>query len=297
MKPTNNDSLARRRTARSPRGVALFILAAIAGGALLLWIVPLLLTAGADGSLTAAERLKARNDVRTPLVAFALAVGATGTLWFTYRSHLLSRDQHTTERYTRAIDQLGHTAPEVRAGAIYALERIATDSPDDLRPIVYVLGAFLRQKRSSPSADCDEDIYAALRVATRLVCSLRGVNGEGSLPAGFHLDLRRVHLEGARLNGFDLRDARLCSSHLDHADLTRAKLDGADISSASLDHADLSGARLSGANLSSASLRGTTLAGVELRGTNLRGVDLRSARDLSSEQLEAAVVDRKAPEG
>lgn len=63
----------------------------------MLWLVPLLLTMSAGDSLNAAERLKARNDVRTPLVAYALAVGAAGTLGFTYRLHLRSRDQHTTE--------------------------------------------------------------------------------------------------------------------------------------------------------------------------------------------------------
>jgi HSP20 family protein len=128
---------------------------------------------------------------------------------------------------------------------------------------------------------------------------LRGIKGEGPVPAGFHLDLRRVHLEGARLNDFDLRDAWLCASRLDHADLTRARLEGADLSSASLDHADLTAARLFRANLCSASLRETTLAGVDLRGTNLKGVDLRSVRDLSAEQLRVAVVDAatQIPEG
>ena len=47
-----------------------------------------------------------------------------------------TRDQQVTERFTRAIDQLGATDDktgdprlEVRLGGIYALERIALDSP------------------------------------------------------------------------------------------------------------------------------------------------------------------------
>src|SRR5829696_516895 len=35
-----------------------------------------------------------------------------------------------TERFTRAIDQLGETELEIRLGGIYALERIAKDSPE-----------------------------------------------------------------------------------------------------------------------------------------------------------------------
>jgi HAMP domain-containing protein len=62
-------------------------------------------------------------------------------LYFTWRRIEISqqeleatRDQQVTERFTRAIDQLGATDDkgrkklEIRLGGIYALERIAVDS-------------------------------------------------------------------------------------------------------------------------------------------------------------------------
>src|SRR5215208_1920659 len=43
-----------------------------------------------------------------------------------------------TERFTRAIDQLGSEKLEIRLGGIYALERIAKDSPRDHLQILEV---------------------------------------------------------------------------------------------------------------------------------------------------------------
>ena len=48
-----------------------------------LWVGPSLLTQNAPKDLTAAERLKASNDVRTALVATIVALGALGGLVFT----------------------------------------------------------------------------------------------------------------------------------------------------------------------------------------------------------------------
>jgi hypothetical protein len=64
--------------------------------------------------MTVAEQLKAVNDVRAPLVAFLVAVGAAGTLWFTGRTYRLNREGHVTDRYTMAVGQLGDGSPAVR---------------------------------------------------------------------------------------------------------------------------------------------------------------------------------------
>jgi hypothetical protein len=43
----------------------------------------------------------------------------------------LSREGQATDRYTKAIEQLGSDKIDVRIGGIYALERVARDSPRD----------------------------------------------------------------------------------------------------------------------------------------------------------------------
>ena len=58
----------------------------------------------------------------------------------------LNREGQITERFTHAIDQLGNTGVDVRLGGIYALERIANDSPRDRETIFEVLAAFIRER-------------------------------------------------------------------------------------------------------------------------------------------------------
>ena len=58
-----------------------------------------------------------------------LVAGAVAT----WRQIQVSREGQITERFTRAIDQLGSAHPEVRLGGIYALERTAKDSPANRR--------------------------------------------------------------------------------------------------------------------------------------------------------------------
>jgi hypothetical protein len=53
-----------------------------------------------------------------------------------------------TARCTKAIEQLGSDRLDVRVGGIYALERIAHDSPRDHLAVLEVLAAFIREQRS-----------------------------------------------------------------------------------------------------------------------------------------------------
>jgi hypothetical protein len=177
-------------------------------GILFLWALPPLLTRHPSQGLTAAEQLAAVNNVRTTLATFLLAVGAAGTLFFTGQTFLLSRETQVTERYTRAVTQIGDKNLEVRIGGIYALERIGRDSKADRPTVVYVLGALVRHRSKDRRAGDEhpsEEVDIALRVIGRLaptagvVVSLRG--------ADLHMaDLSmlrdvRVDYEGAILTG------------------------------------------------------------------------------------------------
>jgi hypothetical protein len=63
----------------------------------------------------------------------------------------VSQEGQITERFTRAIDQLGATDKsgnsnlEIRLGGIYALERIANESEKDYWPIMEILTAYVRK--------------------------------------------------------------------------------------------------------------------------------------------------------
>jgi hypothetical protein len=91
---------------------------------------------------------KLENDARTALLqavdGLALLIG----LYFTARTWRTNQEGQITDRFTKAINQLGETGPEklaIRLGGIYALERIARDSERDHWPIMEVLTAYVRE--------------------------------------------------------------------------------------------------------------------------------------------------------
>jgi hypothetical protein len=110
------------------------------------WLVPPLLYRHTGAGRDA--RLKAITDTRTALFAGLLGVGALLTFWLnsrvyrlTARTFQLTEQGQITDRYTKAIEQLGDDALTIRLGGIYALERIARDSRRDHPTVVEVLSA------------------------------------------------------------------------------------------------------------------------------------------------------------
>lgn len=79
-----------------------------------------------------------------------------------------------TERFTRAVEQLGHEKSAVRLGAIYALERIAKDSARDRDTILETLTAYIREHARADQGEAIEgqqppiDMDAAIKVFARL---------------------------------------------------------------------------------------------------------------------------------
>ena len=122
------------------------------------------------GAATGTTLITARNNARGTLLTYTAGAAAAGALFFTARNLILQRrtlelaqrtfehnaesarrtlelaeQGQVTDRYTKAIDQLGSTQVSVRIGGIYALERIARDSARDHPAIMEVLTEFLRE--------------------------------------------------------------------------------------------------------------------------------------------------------
>ena len=177
-----------------------------------------------------------------------------------------------------ALALLGARQPEVRVGAIYALERAATRSADDHPAVMSVLAAFVRE-HSHPA---QPDVQAALTVIGRRA------SDRDREP----IDLTGADLARLRLPGADLAGARLARARFRAADLHGAALGGADLTGADLALADLTGADLAGADLTAADLTGARLAGAYLVGATLTratlaGADLTGALFLHSDAQAA----------
>jgi hypothetical protein len=115
----------------------------------LIWPVTDLIAAHDVGLMTGAQRAvhlqAAREAVRTQLLSLGAGVFAAGALIFTALNFILSRQGQMTDRYTKAITQLGSKEVDVRMGGIYALERVARDSARDHPTVMEVLAAFIRE--------------------------------------------------------------------------------------------------------------------------------------------------------
>lgn len=83
-------------------------------------------------------RIDAENAARTAIIqgaggffVFLTALVAFLNYRETRRNVTIAEEKQVTERFAKAIEQLGNASIHVRLGAIYALERIAKDSEKD----------------------------------------------------------------------------------------------------------------------------------------------------------------------
>jgi len=234
-------------------------------------------------------------------------------LYFTWRRVEISQktletqqDQQVTERFTRAIDQLGATDDdgeprlEIRLGGIYALERIAWDSPGrDYSTVVEVLTAYVRANAPYPPKGSPDPGAVANEASEQkepsadiqAILDVLGRREEDRVPEEYRVrpDLRRT----------DLFRANLTKANLTEANFFRANLIGAYLIRADLKKANFFQADLKRANLRGADLRGADLERTDLERTDLERADLRGAIGITQEQLERALGDAttRLPEG
>jgi hypothetical protein len=229
----------------------------------------------------------------------------------------VSQEGQITDRFSRAVDQLGSDDLTARLGGIYALERIARDSPRDYGPVMEVLTAFARQESplpangvATPAASAPPipvEVEAVFKVIGRRTpaqvlaeldagscLELTGINAVGADLAGY--DLRntcwdRSDLRGATLNRAELSDATFVDSTLIQANLDSIEAQGANFYQSDLTLANLSRANLREANFLAANLSTATLQGTDLTGADLIGTNLRNALLLGSDLGEANVLD------
>ncbi|MBX3509203.1 MAG: pentapeptide repeat-containing protein [Parvibaculum sp.] len=227
---------------------------------------------------------------------------------------VLSEQAQITERFTKAVEQLGHSEVAVRLGAIYALERIAKDSERDFVTIMETLAAFVRERApcSTPlSLEDDEmeelqddgmarlkiDIAAAISVLARSI-PLNSPIRVGPITERVDLrnaDLRGLDMPGALLAGFrfdgsDLSFAVLTDANLDEASLARARCIGINLGSVKANRAIFRGALLVGASLDGVKSKGASFANTNLRGATMSLAKFEESNFVRAKLRECDVV-------
>ncbi len=281
------------------------------------------------------QRLQLENEFRKPLMQMFLGACGLIILYFAWR-RLLVADQnarliavgHLTSCYTQAVEQLAATEGgqpnlAVRLGGIYALERIARESPRDHWTVMEVLSAYVRRHTAVPSpapaagpnghepattaaAETTAPKTPLIDVQAILTVLGRRERGGRREPPGRALNLAGTNLEGADLSQAHLEKANFRDAHLERANLTQSCLDGADLRAAHLERAnlmeaslvraELGGAHLERANLMEARLERAYLMNAHLEDANLLDARLEGAY-LILANLEAANLQATHMEG
>ncbi|MFG3287070.1 pentapeptide repeat-containing protein [Streptomyces sp. NPDC048111] len=337
---TGESGRGRRAVRRRPAGrrAAVGVLAGVAGLVVLGAVFVVLPGVVVDHDLAGArvpapDRLKAVNDVRTTLLQVVGGLVVLSGAYATWRQLRVSQDGlratqegYVTDRFSRAVDQLGSDKLDVRIGGLHALWRIAEQSARDREAIISIQAAYLRTHLPwppagphAPAADAPINDIAPLETrgadaqvaltALGVLCrhreqswvnlsitDLRRADCDGLWFPEVNFD--RACMEAAGLYHANLTQASLVSVNLRHADLTtavlrRARCVLADLRAAKLVETDLRDADFTESDLREANLRkadahGAVFLRADLRLADLRGTDLSTA-DLTEARLSGAL--------
>ena len=229
------------------------------------------------------------------------ALAALGGLYFTRTStkdqleqarksqeqtQRLTEQGQITDRFTRAIDQLGKVDEnnnklfEIRIGGIYALQRIARESEKDYGPIMEILTAYVREHAPWPPK---EEVEEGKPPEADIQAILTVIGRRERYPG--HRESVRLDLQGTNLRRSSaLSEAHLAGAYFMGANLSNVVLNGANLSGADLLEADLSRANLKGADLSNAILAEADL------GSGSLGSGHRGSGSLGSEPQESTLL-------
>jgi hypothetical protein len=262
--------------------------------------------------------------VAAVLASAALKQAATAT-----RRHFAQTDadrqRRIVETFSKAVEQLGSDKLELRVGAIFALERLSKESPDDYWTVMEVLNASVRERMryttiiarlserayflwlsaGRPEGRSEEfwgeavrlerlgetptDVAAVLTIIKRRSSE----NRQRERDNRWLFDLSGTYLRQAFLGEVWLQGANLLRAHLEGANLMGAHLEGAFLSEAHLEGALLVGVHLEGAYLFNAHLENASLWGAHLEGASLRGAHLKDTSLLEA-HVEGAILTEAA---
>jgi hypothetical protein len=311
-----------------PRLVLLVSLAAFVAAIIAAWNIPVFHRIWGDEFWDAKNGEGVRDLVLAATTLLGALIGLAGYLLLAVRTNAvqrqteLQREAQITDRFTKAVEQLGHKQVAVRLGAIYALERIAKDSERDFETIMETLAAYIREmspwaKNGDSEAKPGNDVIAALAVLVRSIPDDHSLR-QGTRQSG--TDLRRTNFSGidfpnANFSGFlfdesnfedsFLREANFRRASLNNIAASRADLLGADFSYAHLVDADISHSLLIGANFTGAHLAyfnisysqalSANFSQAHFYGATLSGTDFHCATGLSDASFVEGLYQKNHP--
>lgn len=202
----------------------------------------------------------------------------------------IAQEGQITERFTRAIDQLGNSAIEIRVGGIYALQRISNESVKDYWSIIQTLTSFIRQKSPYPKyidvEDSDKELcgemtsyeffeYLNEKPESEIIASFV-MNNARKLEVPLDVQTAVYVIKERRFFNAAFKDLKNPFSHA-NVEPDFLSLYGTDLFCVDLEDAHLEGAALSACFLCMANLNGSCLQNAYLRETILQSAKLEEA--------------------
>lgn len=203
------------------------------------------------------DRVPLETELVKVIAQIVLGILVIGTLWIAWRRATaaeqtvkVAQEGQITERFTRAVEQLGNReSMAIRLGGIYALERIAKDSPKDHWQVMEVLTAYVRENSQWGKHTMRKQRYREVPSDIQAILTVIGRRNAKCEEKEQKLDLTYTDLRGVILLGANFQRANFESANLERARLGGANLQGADFPKANLKNATLVKANLKGANL------------------------------------------------
>jgi Pentapeptide repeats (8 copies) len=209
----------------------------------------------------------------------------------TNRTLRLNAAQQETDRFTRAVGQLGSAQFALRLGGIYGLERLARDSANERGAVINLLSAYLREKHPARHPHHRPKVLSVSRytshafLACRVVTHKPAADTQAALTAILRTARLPGHASPLDLSGLDLRAVDIRRSDLRNADLSGSSLEFAQAEGANFDDVDLEQADMRDACLAEATFKRTLTFGAgwwTWGGANVEGADLYDTRSAYS---------------
>jgi len=203
----------------------------------------------------------------------------------------IAREGQITERFGKAVEQLGSDNVDINLGGIFALGRVGRDSPEDHWQVVQVLTAYLRRKTRLGSISGAQELYHS-HILTKLPgCDFRYERPLEEVQAVMNVvSLRKweyenfqfqaIHLENCFLEGVVITNTNLLGSSFASSDLlgstfSYVNLDSSNFLAARLDGAQIANSTFKGAFLQHSNFLCSFLENIHFDDANLQYVDFR----------------------
>jgi hypothetical protein len=281
-----------------------------------LWKLPRWQVAHSAG-LTTENRFDRENEARKTLAQILGGIFLLAGLYSSVETLSTVREDQITDRFTKAIEQLGavdssgNPKLEVRLGAIYALERIARDSERDHGPIMEVLTAYVRANASR------KDVTVPVRTDIQAIITVLGrrerrhergdqrrtltqipsypVNEEDAKLGQEDTALKRAFVDPSKHPSkpplLDLKNTDLTHASFSLGDFTRVDFTEANLTDAKLSRATLADADFTDANLTRADFAVATLTKADFTDANLTRADFVGANLAGANLADANLAD------